>query len=1176
MTEQRTDHASGRRLLNATAVMASGTLISKVLGFVKASLLVIVLGASTPQADAYSLATLVPNTLYMIFAGGALNTVLVPQIVRHIHNDPDSGEAFVNRIMTAFLIVLAGVTALALAFTPQVMSLWTSASWRTPELAPHWDKLVLLAFVTMPQLFFYGAFFLIGQVLNARDKFGPMMWAPILNNVVGIGVLGVYAWTWGTNINHQVPFTTTQVMLLGIGSTFGIVVQTVALVPFMRMVGFRYRPRFDLKGTGLGATFHLAKWMLGYVLLTTIVQIVVQKLASGATIAIEGTPGAGVAAYNTANLVWLLPHSLLTVSLATAMLPSASRLAAVHDYSGVASETMRTLRLANTFLLPSSVGFLVLGMPFAKLAFGHGAASDQWMFIAWTLLAFAVGLVPFTIQYVYLRGYYALEDTRTPFFIQLIISGANVLLALGITAADNNPATVAPRLALAYSASYLIGAVVTHSALKRRLPELSGRKLLRHLGALAIAVTPGALVAGLAVWLLPATSTLKALGGFLAGLLAMALLFLVVAKQLRITEVTQVVAVMLRKGSPPPPSPEAPEPAPAASQETPAPDDDEQPALIYPDPLEGHDLLGDANDDLDVSVVEPGQVLDGRYRLEEALSRRGGTLTWRGFDELLWRPVLIHVMAPDEPRTLRILDEARMAAPAVDSRFLRVWDAVLAEDADHGSYIVCEYTPGISLELLLRQGPLSPVEAAWIIGEVADGLTGMHAAGLHHRRLNPDTVVVTTSGNVKIVGFLVEAALHPASANGRDGEAADVRALGELLYCALLARLPGRTGYGLPAAAVDAQGRPLLPRQVNAGVPVALSDVVDRVLNNPPVGRGQPITTVADLVAALAAATGRVDASQDLERRLRFPLTPIKFGSHAADEGGASEGGASEGAASQGAASETEDEHQVWTHRPPAEAPLERGSVETEGFVVDFDEPTDPEGTPFTPIPPPASAVRPETGPAPIITPTTAMTRRPPIRRRWMAVLATMFASVLVVSLIGVFIGQYERAQKPPLVPGFGAYAIHSAKDFDPKADGGDNTENPDLAGQAIDGSSSTAWTTERYGKSAKFNGRKPGAGLIVDLGSPLEVGRVRLKLGSGETTGEIRVPKDSTADSPSRRTIDDWIAVGKFTDETQTVTVTLDEPVTTRFVLVYLTKLPNRGSYYQGSISSIEVAPPK
>ena len=251
MTGSSSDQASGRRLLNATAVMASGTLISKVLGFVKASLLVIVLGASTPQADAYSLATLVPNTLYMIFAGGALNTVLVPQIVRHINQDEDRGEAFVNRIMTAFLLVLAAVTALALVFTPQVMSLWTASTWRTPELAPHWSKLVLLAFLTMPQLFFYGAFFLIGQVLNARDKFGPMMGTDPEQRGRNRR-LGAYAWVWGTNINHEVLFSTSQVVLLGVGSTLGIIVQTIALIPFMRSVGFRYRPRFDLKGTGLG------------------------------------------------------------------------------------------------------------------------------------------------------------------------------------------------------------------------------------------------------------------------------------------------------------------------------------------------------------------------------------------------------------------------------------------------------------------------------------------------------------------------------------------------------------------------------------------------------------------------------------------------------------------------------------------------------------------------------------------------------------------------------------------------------------------------------------------------------------------------------------------------------------------------------------------------------------
>ena len=145
----RTPQAASRRLLNATALMAAGTLISRVLGFVKAGLLVIALGATTAQADTYSVATVVPNTLYMLVAGGALNTVLVPQIVRHAKNDADGGEAFINRIMTAFLVLLVAVTALFTLVTPLVMSLWTEGSWRAAENAGHWEQLVFMALANL-------------------------------------------------------------------------------------------------------------------------------------------------------------------------------------------------------------------------------------------------------------------------------------------------------------------------------------------------------------------------------------------------------------------------------------------------------------------------------------------------------------------------------------------------------------------------------------------------------------------------------------------------------------------------------------------------------------------------------------------------------------------------------------------------------------------------------------------------------------------------------------------------------------------------------------------------------------------------------------------------------------------------------------------------------------------
>ena len=469
------DHTGGRRLLNATAVMASGTMVSRVLGFVRAMLIAFVLGNGTLRVEIFTFAMTVPNSLYMLLAGGTLNNVLVPQIVRAVLHDEDEGKAFIDRIMTGFLIILGALTVVLTMATPWVMALYTSASWRTESMTEQWQSLLLMSYITMPQLFFYGIFFLIGQVLNARDTFGPMMWAPIANNVVSITVFLAYIAIWGTQAADGESFTNEQVLLLGLGSTLGIAVQTLVLLPYLRKAGFRYRPRFDLKGTGLGRTFHVAKWMVGYVALTSLAQIVVSNLASTATAIDPATntalPGAGYNAYQNAYLIWILPHSLLTVSLATAMLPSASRHAAAGDTAGVAAETTRAIRLATTFLVPASVGFLLLSDPITRVIFGHGSGADDYHFVAWTLSAFAVGLIPYTLQYLYLRAFYALDNTRTPFLLQIAISGANALLAVVFVVAWSNPTTVAPWLALAYSVAYLIGAIVTHRALEEAAPR---------------------------------------------------------------------------------------------------------------------------------------------------------------------------------------------------------------------------------------------------------------------------------------------------------------------------------------------------------------------------------------------------------------------------------------------------------------------------------------------------------------------------------------------------------------------------------------------------------------------------------------------------------------------------------------------------------------------------------
>lgn len=1182
----------GRRLLNATAVMASGTMVSRVLGFGRAMLLAFVLGNGTRQAEMFNLATLIPNTLYMLFAGGALNTVLVPQIVRAIKNDRDGGQTYVNRIITAFLVALAAVTAVMVVAVPWLLTLWTAPQWQT---LPHWQSLVLITYLTMPQLFFYGAFFLIGQVLNARDSFGPMMWAPLVNNVVSIGVLAMYAVIWGHGVSTSEPFTVQQALLLGGGSTIGIIAQTVALIPFYRRTGFHYRPRWDLKGTGLGHTFHLAKWMMGYVALTLIAQVVVTRLATSAVV---GGSGAGSNAYNQAYLIWVLPHSLLTVSLATAMLPQASRLAAVKDLVGVADEVNRAIRLAVTFLVPAAIGLVVLADPIARVAFGSGQGASDYHFVAWTLMAFAVGLVPYTIQYLYLRGFYALEDTRTPFYLQVAISGVNIALAIGFMLIWHDVTTVAPRLALAFSLSYLLGVWISSRALRKRLPQLSGGRLGRHLATLVAATIPAAALAyGITWYFTRFSGTLVILAGLaLAGLVAV-LTFFFAAKRLGIPETTQMLAALRRgRGAPEsepvpvvenevdeladqvghgaPDQPEQPQGEPVDTVNdnpdgtgrfiavTPPESPSDQPLLHYPDPEDGHAPLMDVPTDGAVANVVVGQILGERYRLDEVLARRGNALTWRAFDQRLSRPVLMHLLPPDDPRGPELIGVAKRASGAPDSAFLRVLDAGVFDDGE--SYIVYEYSAGTSIEEVLRGGALSPVEAAWVVKELAQAMAALHSRGLYHERLGPDTVVITAAGNVRIVGLLVEAALDPTP-QAYEGEAADVRALGSLLYACLVTRWPGADAYGMKAAPTDG-ARTLSPAQVKAGVPRMLDTLCDRILNTTPRNRQTPITTTRGIAQQLNAVLGQASAAPDLERRLRMPIEPIRTTVRRPTSVVAA-------TSALGVGPQTSAPLPPPLPRPAAGTPdeFETGESTQPWQFPGLREP-DPSDEPFTPIPPPAAAPHGQ-----LMLPSARRGGMGRPRRTALAIVIGLFGLLLAFGLVWVAVTQLNarRAEPVPSATAITAQVIPiaSVTDFDPSADGGSDAENPRLTSRAIDDDPETFWLTERYRGDSRMGRMKPGVGLVVDLGSVRSVSQVSVGVMGSGTAVELRTPKDPDVTSAPMRSQADWTIVDAIPKATGTAVFKLNEPITTRFVLIYLTSLPpESGNFYQGGIGNIEV----
>ncbi len=1186
----------GRRLLNATAVMASGTMVSRILGFGRAVLLAFVLGNSTRQVEMFGLATLIPNTLYMLFAGGALNTVLVPQIVRAIRNDSDGGQRYVNRIITAFLAALAVITLLMVAAVPWLLTLWTDPRW---QALPHWDSLVFITYLTMPQLFFYGAFFLLGQVLNAKDSFGPMMWAPIANNIVQIGVLLLYAAMWGQGVDTSAPFTNGQALLLGAGSTLGIIVQTLVLIPFYRRTGFRYRPRWDLKGTGLGHTFHLAKWMMGYVALTLVAQAVVTRLATSAVV---GGSGAGSNVYNQAYLIWVLPHSLLTVSLATAMLPQASRLAAVKDLVGVADEVRRATQLAVTFLVPAAIGMFVLAEPIARVAFGLGQGATDFHFVAWTLMAFSIGLVPYTIQYLYLRGFYALEDTRTPFLLQVVISGLNVVLAIGFVLAWHDVNTIAPRLALSYSIAYLVGVYISHLALRRRLTTMAGRALVRHLAKLVGATIPAAVLAWAITWFFTRfSSALMTFVGLVAASAVALLTFFFAAKRLGINEATQVVSALRRRPATEEHAPVVTDQVDELAEEVghlaaeyaegrPQPVDEvnsdpsgtgqfiavdpgpssvaDQPVLQYPDPQDGHAPTMPVPDDAAVADGAVGEVLGDRYRLDEVLARRGNALTWRAFDQRLSRPVLMHLLPPDDPRGPELIGVAKRASGAPDAAFLRVLDAGAFDGGE--PYIVYEYSPATSIEQVLAGGPLSPVEAAWVVKELAQALAALHSRGLYHERVTPDTVVISAAGNVRIVGLLVEAALDQTP-QPHTGEQADVRALGALLYACLVVRWPGGDRFGMKAAPTEG-ARTLTPAQVKAGVPRMLDTLCDRILNPVPRNRQTPITTARAVAQQLNAVLGQASAAPDLERRLRIPVEQIRTTAGRLPAGGVTTSALSASSGSTG------------TFSTPLPPPLRRPAMGPDDDDDETGETTqpwqfpgmredDPTTDPFTPIPPPPTAR------AALMVPSPQRGGMGRPRRTMLALTIGIFGLLLAGGLVWVAVGQLN-ARRPgatspasPTASVAPVLPIASAADFDPSADGGSNAENPRLTPRAIDDDPETAWLTERYRGDPRLGKMKPGVGLVLDLGKVQTVSGVNVAVIGDGTAVELRVPADPDVTSAPMNSQTDWKVVAAIPKATGTAVMKLDASVKTRWLLVYLTSLPpESGSFYQGGINHIEV----
>ncbi|MET7574697.1 murein biosynthesis integral membrane protein MurJ [Streptomyces sp. NPDC005492] len=531
-------------LLKSSAVMAAGTMVSRLTGFVRSALIVSALGVGM-LGDTFQVAYQLPTMIYILTVGGGLNSVFVPQLVRAMKEDDDGGEAFANRLLTLVMVALGALTALAVFAAPLLIRLLSDSVANDPAAN---DVGVTFVRYFLPSIFFMGVHVVMGQILNARGKFGAMMWTPVLNNIVIIVTLGMFIWVYGTSANSGMKVTSIPPegqRLLGIGVLLGLVVQALAMIPYLRETGFRLRLRFDWRGHGLGKAATLAKWTVLFVLANQAGAIVVSQLstAAGKSSPVDGT---GFAAYANAQLIWGLPQAIITVSLMAALLPRISRSAAEGDGGAVRDDISQGLRTTAVAIVPIAFGLLALGIPMCTLIFGSSGTSEATN-MGFMLMAFALGLIPYSVQYVVLRAFYAYEDTRTPFYNTVIVAAVNA--GASVACYYMLPARWAVvGMAASYGLAYAIGVGVAWNRLRKRLDgDLDGARVLRTYARLCIASVPAALLSGAAVYGIGHTLGQGVVGSFAALLAGGAVLlgiFYVAARRMRIEELNSLVGMV--------------------------------------------------------------------------------------------------------------------------------------------------------------------------------------------------------------------------------------------------------------------------------------------------------------------------------------------------------------------------------------------------------------------------------------------------------------------------------------------------------------------------------------------------------------------------------------------------------------------------------------------------------
>ena len=536
----------GGSLVRSSAIMAVGTLASRVTGFFRSTLLVAALGTGA-LGDVFNTSNTIPNIVYDILLGGVLTAAHVPLLIRARNRSEQYGEEFEQRLFTVLLGALAAITLVAMAGSALLINLY--ASKFTPT--QHRLAVTFLLFF-LPQIFFYGFAAVAGASLNSRNKFGAPMWTPVLNNFVVIVVLVAFMATTHGHLDDT-NISSSQVTFLGLGVTAGVAAQALGLIPSMIKLGFNFRPRFDFRRAELTEMWRMASWTLLYVVAQQVALVVYTNLANAAGARgkeLHIDHGIGLTPWTNAYAFFQLPYAVVAISIITAILPRMTQSAAEGRFDRLAGELREGVRLSLSLMLPAVALLFGAASEIAFVLFAHGETNAAGAeVIARVLQVFAVALTPFTVLQLLQRGFYALADTRTPALIAILSTGTGSISAL-ILSKILTTEHVVMGIAAAQGISWTIGCVVSIVVLRRRLGRLGGREIVAVVGKAGACSMAALIVAELLHVFLGAHAhssfVLSVLVLILQGVLGGGA-FLLFATVLRVPEVNQVVGMLRRK-----------------------------------------------------------------------------------------------------------------------------------------------------------------------------------------------------------------------------------------------------------------------------------------------------------------------------------------------------------------------------------------------------------------------------------------------------------------------------------------------------------------------------------------------------------------------------------------------------------------------------------------------------